>query len=344
MVRRQMKRPLKDFAALVACGFLAAGLIALAGCSPKSGPEKAPEPGDKAVAVVNGQTVWVSDVKREAVAQALISEGEPLDASSDLFRQVLDEVVDEKLLAAEAFKRKMDRTPLAQRRLAAARERILGDMLVENVVERAVTDQAVQTLYQEQLKRAKLTDEIHARQIVTATAPEAEIIKKQLATGAAFDALAMERSTDAATRFNGGDLGYFTTDVMPPAYDEALKTAKAGSIVGPFKVDGGYAVVKVEDRRQEQPISLEQAKPQIVRFLTYDEVRDLLKRLRDQNKIKLLIGPAQAVPGAPTEPASAPANAPPALTPTPPAGLVTGEQSARPQAPAAAPVKPVRRP
>ena len=314
-----MKRLSNLFRVAGACGLIAAGLVALAACSQKTGPEKAPEPGDKAVAVVDGQTVWASDVKREAVAQALISEGEPLDASSDLFRQVLDEVVDEKLLAAEALKRKMDRTPLAQRRLAAARERILGDMLVESVVERAVTDQAVQTLYQEQLKRAKLTDEIHARQIVTPTVAEAEMVKKQLGAGAAFEALAMERSTDSATRFNGGDLGYFTTDVMPPAYDEALKTAKAGALVGPFKVDGGFAVVKVEDRRQEQPITLEQAKPQIVRFLTYDEVRDLLKRLRDQNKVKLLVAPAQEAPGAPAEPASAPANVPPALTPPLPA-------------------------
>jgi len=202
----------------------------------------------------------------------------------------------------------------------------------------------VQTLYQEQLKRAKLTDEIHARQIVTPTAAEAEMIKKQLAAGAAFEPLAMERSSDAATRFSGGDLGYFTTDVMPPAYDTALKTAKAGDIVGPFKVDGGFAVVKVEDRRQEQPISLEQAKPQIVRFLTYDEVRDLLKRLRDQNKVKLLVGPPQDVPGAPTEPASAPANAPADLAPNSSAALAPGEQPVRPQAPAAAPGKRVGQP
>jgi peptidyl-prolyl cis-trans isomerase C len=306
--------------------------LSLSACNEKRAFERAPEPGDKAVAVVNGQTVWSSDVKREAVAQGLISEGEPLDATSDLFRQVLDEVVDEKLLASEALKRKMDKDPLAQRRLAAARERILGDMLVETVVDRAVTDQAIQTLYQEQLKRAKLTDEIHARQIVVASQPEAETVKKQLAAGASFEALAMERSSDAATRFNGGDLGYFTTDVMPEAYEAALKTAKAGDIVGPFKVESGFAVVKVEDRRQEQPISLDQAKPQIVRFLTYDEVRDLLKRLRDQSKVQMLIGPSQTVPGAPTEPASAPASAmsePPAS-----AAAAPGEQPAAPEPPA----------
>src|SRR5581483_9379482 len=111
------------------------------------------------------------------------------------------------------------------------------------------------------------------------------------------------------TGFNGGDLGYFTTDVMPSSYGAALKAAKPGQVIGPFKVDNGYAIVKVEDRRQEQPVSLEQARPQIVRFLTYDEVRDLLKRLRDQNQVKLLISPPADVPGAPTEPASAPAAA-----------------------------------
>lgn len=285
---------------------LALAAALLVACSQKQVFEKPPEAGDRAVATVNGQTVWTSDVKREAVAQGMISEGEPLDVSSDLFRQVLDEVVDQKLLAAEALKRKLDKDPLAQRRLAAARERILGDMLVEGVVDRAVTDQAIQTLYDEQLKRSKLTDEIHARQIVVPTQADAETIKKQLAAGAAFEGLALERSVDPATRFNGGDLGYFTTDVMPDAYEAALKDAQKGAIVGPFKVENGWAVVRVDDRRPEQPVSYEQARPQIVRFLTYDEVRDLLKRLRDQARVKMLIRTPTDVPGAPTEPASAP--------------------------------------
>ncbi|HMP63452.1 MAG TPA: peptidylprolyl isomerase, partial [Phenylobacterium sp.] len=73
------------------------------------------------------------------------------DISSDLFRRVLDEVIDQKLLAAEALKRNLDEDPVAQRRLAAARERILGDMLVESVVSNAVKENAIRGLYQEQL-------------------------------------------------------------------------------------------------------------------------------------------------------------------------------------------------
>jgi peptidyl-prolyl cis-trans isomerase C len=283
-----------------------AGVLALAACSQKPAAQRGPEPGDRAVATVNGQTVWASDVKREAVAEGLIGEGEPLDVGSDQFRQMLDEVVDEKLLAAEALRRHMDRDPVAQRRLAAARERILGDMLVDGVVDRAVTDQAVQTLYQEQLKLAKPADEIHARQIVVASPADAEAVRKQLAAGASFEALATQRSIDVATRFSGGDLGYFATDSMPAAYAAALKTTRPGQVVGPFRIEGGYAILRVEDRRPEQTRTLEEERPQIVRFLSYDEVRDLLKHLRDHSKVSLLIGPPAQAPGAPSEPASAP--------------------------------------
>ncbi len=307
----------------LSCALAVACAAPLVACTPRPAPQHAPEPGDKAVATVDGQTVWASDVKREAVAQGLIGEGEPLDVSSDAFHQMLDEVVDQKLLAAQAIKQKLDKDPMAQRRLAAARDQILGNMLVQSVVDRAVTDQAIQTLYQEQLSRSKLADEIHARQIVVASPAEAEAIKKQLAGGTAFESLAIEKSIDQATRFNGGDLGYFTTDVMPSAYEAALKEAKPGEIVGPVKVDNGFAVIKVEDRRPEQPITLEQAKPQIVRFLTYNQVRDLLKRLRDQSKVKLLIGPRPDVPGAPTEPASAPARSSAASSAPAPAGPST---------------------
>jgi len=300
----------------ILAGLMIAAALCLAACGRDGGADGPPERGDQAVAKVDGKTVWASDVKREAVAQALIGEGEPLDVSSDLFRRVLDEVVDQKLLAAEALKRKLDKDPVAQRRLAAARERILGDMLVEGVVSDAVNDNAIRGLYQEQLKLAKRSEEIKARQIVVGTAADAEAVKKLLATGASFEALAMEKSTDPATRFNGGDLGYFTIDVMPEAYDVALKDTKAGQVVGPFPVEGGFALVKVEDRRLEQPITLEAARPQIVRFLTYDQVRDLLEKLRSKSKVEVLVKADNT--NHPVPPADAPKTAPVAPAGTPP--------------------------
>jgi peptidyl-prolyl cis-trans isomerase C len=289
-------------------GLLLALSLALAACGKGPGAEKPPERGDVAVATVDNQIIWASDVKREAVTQGLIGEGEPLDVSSDIFHKVLDQVIDQKLLAREALKRKLDKDPVAQRRLAAARERILGDMLVESVVADAVNENAIRGLYQEQLKLAKRSEEIHARQIVLSTQAEAEAVRKMAQSGASFEALAMEKSTDAATRFNGGDMGYFTTDVMPEAYAGALKTAKPGQLIGPIPVEGGFALLKVEDRRLEPPLTFEAARPQIVRFLTYDQIRDQLEKLRARSKIVRLVKADQA--GAPVPPADAPKTPP----------------------------------
>lgn len=291
---------------------LLAAVLTVSACSRGGGDDRPPEPGDRAVAKVQDQTIWASDVKREAVAQGLVGEGEPLDVTSDLFRRVLDEVIDQKLLAREAERRGLDNSALAQRRLAATQERILGDMLVENVVNGAISDQAVQTLYQEQLRLARTSEEIRIRLILSRTKPEADAVLGILAQGATFEAVAMERSVDEATRFSGGDLGYSTTDVMPQAYANALRDKPAGSTVGPFQTEGGWAVLRVEDRRKESPPTLEQARPQVVRYLTYEGVRRLLEQLRGKAKVAVLIDePAAAPPAAVARPAApaAPATA-----------------------------------
>jgi peptidyl-prolyl cis-trans isomerase C len=290
----------------LALASLAALCLVAAACGKKPAAQTPPQPGDQAVARVNGQVVWASDVKREAVAEGLIGPGDPLDVSSDLFRQVLDEVVDTKVLAAEAVARKLDKDPLAQRRLAAARERALEDLMVDSVVGKAVNKQAEDALYQEFLKNRTPAEDIHLRQIVVATEPDAEAVKKQLAAGAAFEAVALARSVDAESRMKGGDLGELTTDTLPQPIGEAIKDAKPGQVVGPVKVDAGWALLRVDDRRPEPPPTLESVRPQLIRFITYDQIKDLVLTLRSHAKIETLIPAPPDVPGAPAEPASAP--------------------------------------
>jgi peptidyl-prolyl cis-trans isomerase C len=285
---------------------LALVAAALTACAP-SGDSGKPQAGDLAVARIDGKPVWKSDVSREAVAQGLIGEGETLDVNSELFQRVLDEVVDQKLLASEAIRRGLDKSPAAQRRLAAARERILGDMVVEGAVNSSVNETAIEALYQEQVKLNRGGDEFRARQIVTPDQASAQAIRKQLGAGGSFDKLAAEHSIDAETRSSGGDLGYFTPDVMPAAYGKVLSGAKAGQVLGPFQSDAGWVLLKVEDRRKQPPPTLDASRPQIVRFLTYAQVGDLLKALRGKGRVQLLTGPAPT--GQTAAPSAAPAKA-----------------------------------
>ena len=233
-----------------------------------------------------------------------MGEGEPLDVGSEPFRRVLDEVIDQKLLAREAGSRRLDRDAVVRRKLAAARDKVMGDALIETEIDKAVNEAAIRQLYAEQQKKQKGGEEFHARQIILPTQADAEGVKKLLFAGGAFEALAMQRSTDQTTRFSGGDLGWFTPDSMPDAYGAALKAATPGQVLGPFQTDSGWVLVRMDERRPETPISMEEARPQIVRFLTYDQIRVLLSGLRSRTKVQVLTAPA--APNSGREPASAP--------------------------------------
>jgi peptidyl-prolyl cis-trans isomerase C len=135
----------------------------------------------------------------------------------------------------------------------------------------------------------------------------AEAVRKQIASGGSFEKLASDHSIDAETRSSGGDLGYFTPDVMPAAYGKVLSGARPGQLLGPFQSDAGWVLLKVEDRRKQAPPTLDASRPQIVRFLTYAQVGDLLKTLRGQGRVQILTRAS-----APGQTAAAPASAAPA--------------------------------
>ena len=290
-------------------------VLALTVACGRGDAEAPPEKDDLIVAKVQDRSVWASDVRREAVAQGLVGEGDPLDVKSELFRRVLDEVVDQKLLAAEARRRGLDKNPAAQRRLEAVHERILGDMLVETVVSGAVSDQAVERLYQEQQRRAQTTEEVRVRLILSHTKEQADAVVGVLGQGAAFEAVAAQRSVDDATRYSGGDLGYSTLDVLPDAYAAAVRGQAPGAVVGPVQGENGWAVLRIEDRRLEAPPTLDQARPLIVRYLTYEGVRQLLEQLRGKAAVEVFINPVR-------KPAPEPAR-PPVARPSAPAAPVT---------------------
>jgi len=176
-------------------------------------------------------------------------------------------------------------------------------MLVEKVVSGAVSEQAVERLYAEQQRLARATEEVRVRLILAPTREQADAVLGVLGQGAAFEAVAAQRSIDDATRYSGGDLGYSTLDVLPGAYATALQGKTPGQVVGPIQTETGWAVLKVEDRRVETPPTLEQARPQIVRYLTYEGVRQLLEQLRGKAEVEITLNDAKA-----SSPASTPAD------------------------------------
>lgn len=237
-------------------------------------------------ALVNGEPIYISDVELEAVAQGKIEPGTPFDASNPDFAQVLDELIDQRLLAQEAVRRGLDTSPEARRRLEAAQERILGNILVENLVASEVTDSAIDAMYAEQVRLQQLDDEVRLRHILLESEEEAQEVFGLLEGGADFTELAFERSDDVRTRLDGGSFGWVAPNEMIPPFPEEIGDTETGAIGGPFESEQGWHVIKIDERRTRPPKTKEEMRPEIITFLTFTEISEILRELRAEADIQ----------------------------------------------------------
>ena len=241
---------------------------------------------DETAARVNGEAIFMSDVELEAVAQGLIEPGYEFGPRNPEFLQVLEQLIDQRLLAQEALRRGLDQDPTAVRRLAAGRERLLGNILVENLVANEVTEQAIDRMYEEQVKLQQLDDEVRLRQIVVDSAELAEQIQQELADGRDFAEAALEYSEDVRTRLEGGDLGWISPNDLIDPIPAMIGDTVTGSVSEPFETEDGWLILKVDERRTTPPKTKQEMRPEIITFLTFTQISDILSELRNQADIE----------------------------------------------------------
>ena len=78
-----------------------------------------------------------------------------------------------------------------------------------------------------------------------------------------FAKLAREVSDDAATRAEGGDLGYFGRYMLPKPIEELVFAMNPGEVRGPVRADRGFHVIKLVDRKTKDAKPLEDVKDDI---------------------------------------------------------------------------------
>jgi parvulin-like peptidyl-prolyl isomerase len=119
----------------------------------------------------------------------------------------------------------------------------------------------------------------------------AEALRRQATGGADFAALARQSSDDPSSRERGGDLGTFTRDSHPRAFDDAAFALKPGTVSAVVQTDFGYHVIKVSSHEPARPMTLEEATPQIRQRLEAQreaaQLTDWLKETRRQATIRI---------------------------------------------------------
>ncbi len=257
-------------------------------------PEQAAkiEAGKTVVATVAGAPVYRSEVLDAARVTGQIGSTDSLDSGSTVFSQILSEVIDQRLLAQSAKASGLDKTPAAKQRLAMARERILANMAVQSHIENRVTEPAAKALYDQQIKLRQTGEEARASHILVETEAQAKAAAKRLKAGEDFAAIATELSLDRGTQNTGGDLGYFQADAMVPAFSKAVFALKPGEVSDPFKSEFGWHIATLTDLRAAPAPGFDAMKPEIINFLTMDEIGKLIADLRENTEIVMTDLPA----------------------------------------------------
>ncbi|MES1207240.1 MAG: peptidylprolyl isomerase, partial [Pseudomonadota bacterium] len=100
-------------------------------------------------------------------------------------------------------------------------------------------------------------------QVVAEKQAQAQKILERAKAGEDFAKLARESSDDAATRADGGDLGYFGKDMLPKPIEELVFAMQVGDIRGPIRADRGFHVIKLVDRKVKDPKPFDEVKDDI---------------------------------------------------------------------------------
>ena len=238
----------------------------------------APPPADPIVAKVDGQPIHLSELKDAVQGLPANVRGMP---TQTLYPMLLDQMIDGRLLVAEARKSGLDKDPTVQRQVAAAEDRALQTAMLNKEVGPSVTEEAVHARYDQDIAGKPGEEEVHAKHILVDNEAEAKKIIAQLKGGGDFSALAKQYSKDPSGAQRGGDLGFFKKDEMVPEFAAAAFALQPGQVSPePVHTQFGWHVILLVERRRAEPPSFDQAHDELRQKMIQEGVQKAVAKAR----------------------------------------------------------------
>ena len=238
---------------------------------------------DPVVATVNGVKIHKSML---VDAQQLLPQQYQQIPLMQIYPALVDTVIDMKLSAADARKKKLHETEHFKVLMSRIEEQMLQRTVLQAEMDKALTEEAIKKRYDAIVANSGLSAEVHARHILVKTEDEANTIIKDLQGGADFIVTAKEKSTGPSGP-NGGDLGFFGKGQMVPEFEKAAFAMEKGEISNaPVKTQFGWHIIKVEDRRKSEPPTFDSIKQKLQTEISQETGSNYVAGLRKVAKIK----------------------------------------------------------
>jgi peptidyl-prolyl cis-trans isomerase C len=259
--------------------------------------------------MTTGATLAQDNKMVAKVGEVIITEGELKAALEELGPSVpqqlnekqkrdyaLEYLIDLKLVAGEAEKRKLGDSADFKRKLDQTRERLLMETLLTVEGDKGATDEATRKFYDDTIKTMKPTVEAKARHILVEKEDEAKAVLERLKKGEDFAKLAGELSKDPGSGKEGGDLGWFEKERMVPEFAEAAFKLEKGQLSDIVKSQFGFHIIKLDDKRDKAPPPFDGVKDQLKRYMVQKSQQEFVLKLREGTKVERAEAPAVPAP------------------------------------------------
>jgi peptidyl-prolyl cis-trans isomerase C len=238
---------------------------------------------ESALAVVDGVNLSLGELI--AIRRELPEQYQALP-DKVLFDGIVEQLIDQMLLAEAGRKAGLDRRPAVAANLLNQQRAILADAYLRQAVGERVTLEAVEALYTQLYLDSEPAQEVRAGHILVETEETAIELKAQLDAGADFALLAAEHGTDGTTT-QGGDLGWFVHSDMVPEFADAAFAMEPGTIGDPVKTEFGWHLIKLDEKRNRYPAR--ETRTSFI-FVTDQEIADdLYRQLTEGADFTLLV-------------------------------------------------------
>ena len=217
------------------------------------------------VATVNGKAITLGEVL--ALYEGAQSQLAEMDTKA-AFDFIIDQLAQQEALAQQA-----ETAPSARDNAAIALQRraYMAASALERVAEPEPEEEELRALYADTFGATEPGTEYHAAHILIETQEGIEAAAQALADGEDFAKVAAERSIDPTSQ-NGGDLGWFTLDVMVQPFADAVGALEVGAVSEPFESPFGWHIARLIDTRTQQPPAFDQVREQLAMQARRDRV------------------------------------------------------------------------
>ena len=238
------------------------------------------------VATVNG--VPITQGLLNLNLKAVTNQGQK--DTPELRQAIKEDLINKELIAQEATRLGLAKEIDFPDQVAQLKQNLLLQAFLEDYFKKnPITDAKMREEYDRQRKlmgEGSNATQYRLSQIVVSTETDAIDLIRRIQKGELFGKLAQEYSIDAASKAQGGSLGWVLPGQVIPAVSGALPSMGKGTVsANPIQTPVGWVIIKVDDKRPFKVPSFDEAKPQLRQALVQQYIAESVKTLRANARI-----------------------------------------------------------